>query len=153
MCWPGPSQGHVWTPGSSGAGCDHSPSPFLGLDHLTAPTLSGKPCSGVPGEDVSLEGRVNAGDRGLQRVIGMDGAVDAGPPLWGAPDGWQGHLQKQPHKEQSGVLASPQSLSHDTAAHAGWFLRQSGWPLTFRDQCPWWSSRRHHHPAPNLQHH
>lgn len=60
---------------------------------------------------MSLEGRVNAGDRGLQRVIGMDGAVDAGPPLWGAPDGRQGHLQKQPHKEQSGVLASPRASS------------------------------------------
>lgn len=75
---------------------------------------------------MSLEGRINAEDRGLQRVIGMDGAVDAGPPIWGAPDGWQGHLQKQLHKEQSGVLASPQSLFNNTAAHARLCNNQGG---------------------------
>lgn len=56
----------------------------------------------------------------------MDGAVDAGPPIWGAPDGRQGHLQKQLHKEQSGVLASPLSLFHNTAAHARLCNNQGG---------------------------
>lgn len=124
--WPGPSQGHVWTSGSSGAGRDHS-SPFLGLDHLTAPTLSGSHAQ-VSLEGVSLEGRVNAGDRGLQRVIGTDGLwiLDL---LYGMPQ-MAGRVifRNSPIKTKVGCLRPPRASSTTRWLMQGGFCNSQGGP-------------------------